>query len=167
MERQLEIFEELDILKDIVPTLGVIAEGIVEWLNPQGICLDPCRGDGVFYNLLPNPEWCELKEGRNFYDYTKNIDWIIGNPPYSKFEKWLEHSFEIAHDVAYILPTNKVFQRKLIMNMINEWGGIKGLMVYGSGTSVGFPFGFSVGTFHFSKDYRGKCELILAPEVKE
>ena len=35
------------------------------------------------------------------------------------------------------------------------------MMVYGSGSLVGFPFGFSVGTFYFSKGYKDKCELIL------
>jgi hypothetical protein len=34
-------------------------------------------------------------------------------------------------------------------------------MVFGSGSIVGFPFGFSVGAFYFSKDYRGKTDLIL------
>ena len=78
--------------------------------------------------------------------------------------EWLAHSFEIAKEVAYILPTNKVFQRQVIMKMINAWGGVKGLIVYGSGSMVGVPFGFSVGTFHFSKGYRGKCALRLGYE---
>ena len=162
MDRQLEMLKEIDIQKDIVSTPKEVALSIVQWLQPLGICLDPCKGDGSFYELLPNADWCELKEGKDFYEYQHKVDWIIGNPPYSKFEKWLEHSFELVHDVAYILPTNKVFQRQLIMRMINNWGGIKGLMVYGSGSIVGFPFGFSVGTFHFSKDYKGKTDLILA-----
>ena len=147
---------------DVVYTPDAIATGIIDWLKPAGKCLDPCKGDGSFYNHLPNSDWCEISEGRDFFDYTKHVDWIIGNPPYSQFEKWLEHSFEIADNVAYILPTNKVFQRQLIMNMINEWGGIKGLRVYGSGTLVGFPFGFSVGTFYFKRGYSGLAEIILA-----
>lgn len=162
MDRQLDMLPEIEVVSDIVDTPRDVALSIVRWLKPSGICLDPCRGDGAFYNILPNADWCELKDGRDFYEYNRAVDWIIGNPPYSKFEKWLEHSFEIAHDVAYILPTNKVFQRQLIMRMINDWGGIKGLMVYGSGSIVGFPFGFSVGTFHFAKGYKGKTDLILA-----
>ena len=50
-------------------------------------------------------------------------DWVIGNPPYSIFEDFLRKGFQIADNVSYLLPTNKVFQRQLIMDMINEWGG--------------------------------------------
>ncbi len=101
------------------------------------------------------------KKVRTFFSYEKKVDWIIGNPPYSIFEEWLRHSFEIADEVAYILPTNKVFQRQVIMKMINEYGGIKGIIIYGSGSTVGFPFGFSVGTFHFSKGHKGPTYLRL------
>ncbi len=162
MIRQLELIERPPLEKDIVYTPDKIAYEIIEWLHPSGICLDPCRGDGAFYRNLPQgSEWCEIEVGRNFFDYDKSVDWIIGNPPYSCFEAWLAHSFELAQEIAYILPTNKIFQRQLIMKMINEWGGIKGLMVYGSGTMVGFHFGFSVGTFHFKKNYHGESTLIL------
>ncbi len=162
MIRQLELIEKGPIVSDIVYTPDAVARGIIEWLNPSGLCLDPCFGDGAFHRHLPEgADWCELRRGRNFFDYEKKVDWIIGNPPYSIFEEWLQHSFEIADDVAYILPTNKVFQRQIIMKMINDYGGIKGMIVYGSGSMVGFPFGFSVGTFHFSKGHKGQCALKL------
>lgn len=158
-----ETLFKLDPIKaDIVYTPKEVVSDILEWLKPKGMILDPCLGDGAFYNQLPaGSEWCELRQGKDFFDYNKQVDWIIGNPPYSIFEDWLRHSFELANDIAYILPTNKVFQRQLIMDMINKFGGIKGLRVYGSGSMVGFPFGFSVGTFHFSRNYGGKCNLIL------
>jgi hypothetical protein len=150
------------VISDIVYTRESVAKQIIDWVKPSGICLDPCCAEGSFLKHLPTgSEWCELSKGRDFFEYTKQVDWIIGNPPYSIFEDWLIHSFELAHDVVYILPTNKVFQRQIIMRLINEWGGVKGLMVYGSGSIIGFPFGFSVGTFHFAKDYHGSCELIL------
>ena len=152
---------------DIVYTPVTLVKVIIEWLKPTGLCLDPCMGDGAFYNHLPlGSEWCEIEKGRDFFDYKKPVDWIIGNPPYSIFEQWLDHSFELAHDIAYILPTNKVFQRQVIMQKINSWGGLKGIMIFGAGNAFGFPFGFSVGTFHFSKGYKGKCDLILGVDLK-
>jgi hypothetical protein len=162
MDRQLNLDSMPPIEKDVVFTPENIAYGIVEWLKPTGICLDPCAGDNSFLKYLPaDSEWCEITRGRDFFEYSKKVNWIIGNPPYSIFGDWLIHSFEIADEVAYIVPTNKIFQRQLIMKLINDWGGVKGLMVYGSGSIIGFPFGFSVGTFYFSKGYKGKCELIL------
>jgi hypothetical protein len=160
--RQIELIELEPIQSDVVYTPDDVAKSIIDWLQPSGICLDPCFGDGAFYKHLPNgSDWCEIKKGKNFFKYEKKVDWIIGNPPYSIFEDWLRHSFEIADEVAYILPTNKVFQRQVIMKMINEYGGIKGIIIYGSGSTVGFPFGFSVGTFHFSKGHNGPTSLRL------
>lgn len=123
MERQLDLIKGFVKDKDVVYTPQKVADVIVGWLKPTGICLDPCKGDGSFYKILPNADWCEIKDGRDFFDYDKKVDWIIGNPPYSIFEDWLVHSFELAHEVAYILPTNKVFQRQVIMRIINNWGG--------------------------------------------
>lgn len=159
------MIEKGPIKGDVVYTPDKVAREIIAWLNPSGLCLDPCMGDGSFFRNLPaGSEWCELEKGRNFFDYDKRVDWIIGNPPYSIFENWMRHSFELADDVAYVLPTNKVFQRQVIMKMINEWGGIRSMKVYGSGTVVGFPFGFSVGTFHFRKGWKGECKIELAAE---
>lgn len=160
---QKTLFNMTPIEADIVYTPDHVAKDIIDWVKPKGKCLDPCLGDGAFFKHLPvNADWCEIRKGKDFFDYFEKIDWIVGNPPYSIFEDWLRHSFQIANDIVYILPTNKVFQRQLIMNMINKWGGIKGLRVYGSGSTVGFPFGFSVGAFHFQKNYGGLTELILA-----
>ena len=147
---------------DIVYTPDNVVKSIIDWIKPGGKCLDPCMGDGAFLRQLPaGSDWCELRKGKDFFDYNTKVDWIIGNPPYSIFEEFLRHSFDIAQNVVYILPTNKVFQRQIIMEMINSWGGIKGIMVYGSGSVVGFPFGFSTGTFHFKKNYNGLCDLRL------
>ena len=150
------LFEIPSRKSDVVYTPDYVAKDIIDWLKPSGICLDPCYGDGAFYKHFPIGScYCELSEGTDFFEFHTSVDWIIGNPPYSIFEEWLRHSFELAPEVCYLLPTNKVFQRQVIMSLINRFGGIKGMKIYGSGTSIGFPFGFSVGAFHFSKNYRG------------
>jgi hypothetical protein len=158
--KQKTLFYLPPIEKDVVYTPEPIAKDIIEWVNPAGLCLDPCKGDGAFFNNFPGRrDWCELREGRDFFEYSKKVDFIIGNPPYSIFEEFLRHSFELADDVVYIVPTNKVFQRILIMDMIMTWGGIYAVMMYGSGSNVGFPFGFSVGAFHFRKGYNGNTNI--------
>jgi len=151
---------------DVVYTPDKVAKQIIDWIKPSGKCLDPCRGNGAFFRYLPiGSDWCEIRENKDFFDYRNKIDWVIGNPPYSIFEDWLRHSFKIADNVVYIVPTNKIFQRQIIMNMINEFGGIKALLVYGSGNLVGFPFGFSVGTFHFQRRWQGFCDLKLTSKT--
>ncbi len=147
---------------DIVYTPNYVAKNIVDFLQPYGLCLDPCKGDGAFYNYLPKgAEYCEIREGKDFFNYTKKVDWVIGNPPYSIFEDFLKKGFEIADNVSYLVPTNKIFQRQIIMERINKYGGIKNIIIYGSGQLIDFPFGFSVGNFHFQKGYKGETKLVM------
>ena len=56
--------------KDIVMTPPRLAEAIVGYFKPTGIVLDPCRGDGAFFNAFPNhveAEWCEIPRGPGFH----------------------------------------------------------------------------------------------------
>jgi len=161
MVRQGTLYETIVLPADIVYTSELITKGIISFLQPQGKCLDPCKGDGAFYNHLPGADYCEIKEGLDFFDYKNKVDWVIGNPPYSIFKDFLEKSFEIAENVSFLVPTNKIFQRQIIMEMINKYGGIKSIIIYGSGGLIGFPFGFSVGNFHFKKGYKGECKMII------
>lgn len=157
---QKELFDRFVPKADVVYTPEKVSKQIINSLNPDGLCLDPCRGDGAFYKFLPiGSEYCEITEGKDFFDYTNRLDWIIGNPPYSNFLEFLHHSFELADNVSFLVPTNKVFQRQIIMDMITTYGGIKSMIVYGSGSLIGFPFGFSVGNFHFKKGYKGACDI--------
>lgn len=148
---------------DIVYTPLNVAKKIIEYLNPAGLIHDPCKGDGAFYNNFPKSGggYSEISEGKDFFDFNEKVDWIIGNPPYSIFLEFLEHSFNLADNVSFLVPTNKIFQRQIIMDMINDYGGIKSQIIYGSGTLIGFPFGFSVGNFHFKKNYKGDCKLLI------
>ena len=162
MEIQTSLWQKPVLQGDIVYTPLYVSKHIIDFLNPEGICLDPCKGDGAFYNYFKgDKDYCEIREGRDFLTYNKKVDWVIGNPPYSIFEDFLRKSFEIADNVSYLVPTNKVFQRQLIMDMINKYGGIKSIIVYGSGSNIDFPFGFSVGNFHFKKNYTGDTKIIM------
>lgn len=47
--------------------------------------LEPFRGEGSFYNSLPDcveKYWCEIEEGRDYKDHIGEIDWIVSNPPF-------------------------------------------------------------------------------------
>lgn len=124
MDRQGTLFKEIVKKSDIVYTQENIAKGIISFLKPNGLCLDPCKGDGAFYDNFPaEKDYCEIRENRDFFDYKNKVDWIIGNPPYSIFKDFLEHSFDISDNVSFLVPTNKIWQRQVIMNMINKWGG--------------------------------------------
>lgn len=160
--RQTALWKEPVDPKDVVYTPDYVAKNIIDILEPAGVCLDPCKGDGAFYNHLPEGSlYCEIEEDKDFLLFNKQVDWIIGNPPYSIFEEFLEHSFKLSANVSYLVPTNKIFQRQLIMEMINDYGGIQSMIIYGSGSLIDFPFGFSVGNFHFKKGYKGDTKIIM------
>ena len=157
-----KLFDTAPFISDVVYTQRLVSKQIIDFLKPTGKILDPCKGDGAFFDFMPvGSEYCELQEGSDFLFFDKKIDWIIGNPPYSIFEEFLYHSFNLADNVSFLVPTNKVFQRQIIMNRISKFGGIKSIIIYGSGTLIGFPFGFSVGNFCFEKNYKGKTEIII------
>jgi len=74
---------------------------------PAGaITLDPARGAGAFYDLLPEPRrWCELDEGRDFFDHMERVDYIVTNPPFAKLIggkkrpllwPWIAHCLRLA-----------------------------------------------------------------------
>ncbi|HQO00662.1 MAG TPA: hypothetical protein PLI62_00225 [Spirochaetota bacterium] len=152
---------------DIVYTPDNIARSIIKHLKPEGKMLDPCKGDGAFYKYMADADYCEIREDKDFFEYNKKVDWIIGNPPYSIFKEFLEHAFCLADNVSFLVPTNKIFQRQVIMEMINKYGGIKSIIVYGSGSLIGFPFGFSVGNFYFKKGYKGDTKIILGIKAQQ
>ena len=162
MSLQIDLWKKPEIVSDIVYTPLHVSKHIIEFLNPKGKILDPCKGDGAFYNHFPEEKlYCEITEDKDFFYFNEKVDWIIGNPPYSIFEGFLRHSFNISDNVSFLVPTNKIFQRQIIMDMITKYGGIKSIIIYGSGQLIDFPFGFSVGNFHFEKDYRGQTKILM------
>ena len=144
---------------DIVFTPENIAKHIIEWANHSGTCLDPCMGEGAFYNNLPEPKhWCEITKGRDYYDYNEKVDWIIINPPYSQFDKFLDHSFKLADNIVLLVPIAKVFKSWGTIMKIKQYGGIV-KMLFMPASMCGFPFGFSVMAVHIQKNYKKQTQI--------
>jgi len=62
---------------DIVLTPEIVAKDIIKYFNPIGKILDPCKGDGVFYDNIDSStkEWCEIREGKDVFEYS-----VFGSP---------------------------------------------------------------------------------------
>ena len=143
--------------KDVVYTPPKLAGDMFAFFQPTGICLDPCKGDGAFYNLFPaGREWCEIEQGRDFYAWTKPVDWILSNPPFSNLLAWIRYSFTIANDIVYLMPSHRVFASAEFLDDLFVWGGIVHIRRYGTGTQWGFPFGHALVAVHYRKNYTGK-----------
>lgn len=68
------------------------------------VWLDPWKGTGNFYNNFPSEnrkDWCEINEGRDFFEYNERVDVICSNPPFSKIDKCIDKCIEL--DPTYII----------------------------------------------------------------
>lgn len=144
-------------IADSVMTPTHIAELVINHFKPKGKVLEPARGTGNIYNLLSEPKaWCEITEGKDFFDYTEKVDWVITNPPYSIYDLFLEKAFSLADNVVFLVPLQKAFKSMKTINMVQEYGGLKEIFVIGGGGRCGFPVGFPVGCLHYQRQYKGK-----------
>lgn len=94
--------------KDVFYTPKPVALRMIEMCgNLEGAkILDPCKGGGIFYDNFPNnceKHYCEITEGKDFFSFKDKMDWVIGNPPYSLWDKWIEHTCEITDRFCYIM----------------------------------------------------------------
>ena len=100
---------------DCVATPDSLARAIVQHFMPSGRVLDPCKGGGAFLRAFPKHcvrEWCELREGRDFLQVVgQHWDWVISNPPYSKFREFLVKAMKIGDNVVFLSLTNAWFIR--------------------------------------------------------
>ncbi|MCZ7862699.1 hypothetical protein O9X98_15090 [Agrobacterium salinitolerans] len=149
---------------DVVFTPVEWAKDIVAFFQPSGICLDPCRGESAFFDQLPEPKlWCEIAEGVDFFRFHEKVDWIISNPPYSLFSRWLDHSLELADHIVYLIPVNKLLSSLQKLHKVYRFGGIVHIRYYGTGRDAGFPFGFPVGAVYLKRHYTGPMEISWYP----
>jgi len=146
--------------KDVVYTPDWVARDMVDFFKPTGRILEPAAGDGAILKYLPGADWCEIEKGRDFFALQHvRYDWIVGNPPYKIFNIWMRHSFELADNVLYIFPLNKIFNDFGMMLSVKEYGGVKSARAYGRGDKVYFPMGYAVGAVHYQRGYHGPMSI--------
>ena len=149
--------------QDVVMTPLATAKFIVDYFKPQGKLLEPCKGHGAFYKYMQehsdDVDWCEISEGKDFFEYDKKVDWIITNPPYSIFDAFLEKSFEVADNVVFFIPFSKFLKSKSNDQSVKHFGDVKEIIVLGTGNTHGFPVGFMVGAIHYQRNYKGDIKF--------
>jgi len=137
-----------------------VAALIVGYFKPAGRCLDPCRGEGAFFDAMPEPkDWCEIAEGRDFLAYDGRAEWIITNPPYSIYDAFLERALAVADNVVFFVPVAKAFKSARVERMVRDYGGLKEIVFMGGGGRYGFGFGFPVGCLYYQRGYSGDCKI--------
>lgn len=146
---------------DLVMTPPVLAEAIIAHLPLTGSVLDPCAGDGVFYCRFPHTlqkEWCEITRGSDFFAWTKRVDWIVSNPPWSKYREFARHAYEVADNVAFLATINHDLALRARLRDMNEAGfGIREIILIPTpGKETGWSqSGFQLGVVWKQRGYTG------------
>ena len=113
--------------------------------------------------LLGRTDWCEIDEGKCFFEYDKKVDWIITNPPYSIFKEVLPKMLEVSDNMVIVIPVNKLLSSMPRLIDIKRAGhNIKRIHYLGSGRQLNFPFGFPVAVVHTQRGYEGFVETTYA-----
>ena len=144
---------------DIVQTPIDVCKSIVNHFKPNGIILEPCKGEGNFLKVLPDTtQWCEITEGRDFFEFTNPVDWIITNSPYSQMRKFIQHSMEIADNIVFLSSINHLWLKARLRDINEANFGIAEIILLD--TPKTFPSsGFQIGCFHLKKNYKGNIKF--------
>lgn len=136
-----------------------MAKKIVTHFKPKGKILEPCCGDGSFLKVMKS-DWCEIDKGRDFMEARGHWDWIITNPPYSKYRDFLNKSMEVADNIVFLQLINATFYKARLRDLKNKNFGIK--EIWCIDTPKEFPqFGFQMGCVYYKRNYKGKINFNL------
>lgn len=154
---------------DDVMTPRPLAKAIVEHFRPSGICLDPCRGEGAFFDCLPDDSlWFEVKEGRDFltgtFPYGDGVNWIVSNPPWSQIRPFLARSMSVSDNVVFLLTVNHIWTKARIRDIRAAGFGIKEILLCDMPRE--FPqSGFQLGAVHLARGWTGPIALSQLPKA--
>lgn len=161
---------------DMVMTPRHIAKQMIDFyhIHEYERVLDPCAGSNAFFDQYPSHilgKWrMEITEGLDFFGWdvsrSPHIDWIITSPPYSILPQFLEKCFEVADNVALLIPLAKLVSSLKRINMVMGYGGIVSMRVIGA-SKCGFPFRFPAAAIHMKRGYGGNTLIEMWPDEEE
>jgi len=144
---------------DRVMTPIKLASEIVAHYKPEGRILEPCCGEGNFLVSMPTADWCEIDKGRDFLEVTGHWDWIITNPPYSKYRSFFNKAMDVADNVVFLQFINAIFFKARLRDMKQHGFRIKEIWCFESPKE--FPkFGFQMGCVYYKRGYTGEINFI-------
>ena len=110
--------KEREKANDIVYTPLQVAIKLIEMaeIKESDKVLDPCKGEGAFFDHLPNCEkdYCEIVEDKDFFDYDKAVDVIICNPPFSLYTRWITKCIYLnPKKIAFVMGSLNLTTKRL------------------------------------------------------
>jgi hypothetical protein len=145
---------------DVVETPQALAATILQHFTPKGRVLDPCRGQGhAFYKAMVamslDASWCEITEGRDFYDWKEPVHWIISNPPWSKIRPFLRHAMSVADNVVFLVTLTHLDTRARDREIEAAGFGRKEALIVPNPPPPWPASGFMLVAYHLQRGWRG------------
>ncbi|GFE64928.1 hypothetical protein KIN_20020 [Litoreibacter roseus] len=152
--------------QDVVYTPRDLAAEVISHFKPTGVMLEPFRGNGQFLDAFPAraiSHYCEIDEGRDFFDWHQPIDWIVSNPPWSQFRAFNIHAMRLAANIVWVIPLVH-FSGKARMRDVQEMGfGFREIALLD--TPKDWPQGgFQLAAFHLKRGYSGPTRTCVLGE---
>ncbi len=143
---------------DKIYTPPWLAKVIIDHFNPVGRILEPCKGSGAFTDIL-QCDWCEIDEGLDFFTAEGRYDWIVTNPPWSKFRAFLNKSMEIADNIVFLSLVNAFWMKARLRDVKQNGFAIKEILLVKTPEKPWPQTGFALGATHIQRGYKGDIKL--------
>ncbi len=110
---------------------------------------------------MPGCDWCEIDKGRDFLNTQNNHwDWIVTNPPWSKFRAFLKQSMLVADNIVFLSLVNAFFMKARISDMRKAGFGIVEILMLDTPVKPWPQTGFQLGATYIQRGYSGKVNII-------
>ena len=145
--------------EDRVQTPLALAQAIAKAFQPSGTILEPCAGTGNFVRALRpygSVVSCEIDRGDDFFTWTGRVDWIVTNPPWSQYRRFLAHALEVADRVAFVSTLNHLWTRSRRELVRRAGFGLEKIIEFDAPKE--WPStGFQLGMVLLIRGYQGAC----------
>lgn len=155
--------------KDLVMTPKWLAIDILNHFAVSGVYLDPCKGDGAFFNQYQEgpKDWCEISEGRDFLEYEGKADWIVTNPPWSKMRQFLVKGMEVADNVVYLTTINHYTTKRRMLDIREMGFAVKEIFCVPTPSKPWPALGFQLAAVHLQKGYGGGIDITWHSDISK
>jgi DNA modification methylase len=109
-----------DVFYTPITAVNIHLKLVDEYVKENDMIFDPFFGSGRYYNRFlefnknNHFDWSEIELGKDFFEYNKNVDVIISNPPYSCIDKVFEKSVSLnPHTISYLIGSQNFTPKRV------------------------------------------------------
>jgi hypothetical protein len=124
-----------------------------------------------------NKDYCELDEGKDFFDYTGKVSWILTNPPWQGkvYAPFTNHCFEVADNVVFLVKLfGAIGTTRRLRDALTNNHNMKEIIIC-DWKQAGFYYlddtpktgeGFVLSIVHWQRNWKQNCQWnYWTPEV--